>query len=70
MKKKLYRKPSSNVIHLNIKDQLLDNKMGNHSLPHAGEGYEGGDQAAKQYTLTDEEEDWDSSSKSHSPWDD
>ena len=70
MKKKLYRKPSSNVIHLNIKDQLLDNKMGNHSLTHAGEGYEGDGQAAKQYTLTDEEEDWDTSSKSNSPWDD
>ena len=27
MKKKIYLKPSSNVIRLNIKDQLLDNKM-------------------------------------------
>lgn len=51
MKKKLYKKPASNVIRLNIKDQLLDNKMGNHSLPHTGEGYEGEDQGAKQYTV-------------------
>ena len=27
MKKKIYLKPSSNVIRLNIKDQLLDNNM-------------------------------------------
>ncbi|MDY4668071.1 MAG: hypothetical protein SO359_09200 [Prevotella sp.] len=71
MKKKLYRKPSSNVIHLNIKDQLLDNKMGNTSPgAHVGDGHSGGEQAAKRYTLTDEEEDWDTSSKSNSPWDD
>ncbi len=44
MKKKLYKKPASYVIQLNIKDQLLDNKMGNHSLPHVGESYEGDEQ--------------------------
>lgn len=70
MKKKLYKKPASNVIRLNIKDQLLDNKMGNHSLPHTGEGYEGEDQGAKQYTLPDEEDGWDTFPKSNSLWDD
>ena len=70
MKKKLYKKPASNVIRLNIKDQLLDNKMGNHSLPHVGEGYEGDDQAAKHYTQPDNEEGWETFPKSRSPWDD
>lgn len=70
MQKKIYLKPSSNVIRLNIKDQLLDNKMGNHSLPHAGDSYEGGDQGAKRYTLPDEEEGWETFPKSRSPWDD
>lgn len=70
MQKKIYLKPSSNVIRLNIKDQLLDNKMGNHSLPHAGEGYDGDEQGAKRYTLPDEEEGWETFPKSHSPWDD
>lgn len=70
MKKKIYLKPSSNVIRLNIKDQLLDNKMGNHSLPHAGEGYEGEDQGAKRNTLTDEEEGWDTFPKQRNLWDD
>ena len=69
MKKKLYKKPASYVIQLNIKDQLLDNKMGNQSLPHAGE-YEGDEQGAKRYTLPDEEDGWDTFPKSHSPWDD
>ena len=70
MKKKIYLKPSSNVIRLNIKDQLLDNKMGNHSLPHVGDRYEGDDQGAKRYTLPDNEEGWETFPKSRSPWDD
>lgn len=69
MKKKLYMKPSSCVVRLNIQDQLLDEKMGNHSGPHAGEGYEEDDQAAKRYTLTDEEEGWEAYPKPRSPWD-
>ncbi len=70
MKKKIYLKPSSNVIRLNIKDQLLDNKMGNNSPAHVGEGFEGDGQGAKRYTLPDEEDGWDTFPKSHSPWDD
>ena len=70
MKKKIYLKPSSNVIRLNIKDQLLDNKMGNNSPAHVGEGFEGDDQGAKKYTLPDEEDGWGTIPKSHSPWDD
>ena len=70
MKKKIYLKPSSNVIRLNINDQLLDNKMGNQSLPHAGEGYKGDDQGAKQYTLPDEEDGWEGYPKPHNLWDD
>ncbi len=70
MKKKLYKKPASYVIQLNIKDQLLDNKMGNHSLPHVGESYEGDEQGAKRYRLPDEEDGWGTIPKSHSPWDD
>lgn len=64
MKKKLYKKPSSYVIRLNIKDQLLDNKMGNQSLPHAGEGYEGDDQASKEFTP----DGWVDDSNSFNPW--
>ena len=71
MKKKLYIKPSSCVVRLNIQDQLLDEKMGNHSLPHVGEGYEGDDQGAKQHTLfDDEEEGWEGYPKPHNLWDD
>ena len=70
MKKKIYLKPSSYVIRLNINDQLLDNKMGNQSLPHVGEGYEGDEQGAKRYTLSDEEDGWDTIPKSNSLWDD
>ena len=71
MKKKLYIKPSSCVVRLNIQDQLLDEKMGNKSAPHVGEGYEGGDQAAKQHTLfDDEEEGCDAYPKPHNLWDD
>lgn len=71
MKKKLYIKPSSCVVRLNIQDQLLDEKMGNHSLPHVGEGYEGDDQGAKQHTLFDDEEDgWEGYPKPHNLWDD
>ena len=70
MKKKLYIKPSSCVVRLNIQDQLLDEKMGNHSLPHVGEGYEGDDQGAKQHTLFDDEEDgWEGYPKPHNLWD-
>lgn len=70
MKKKLYMKPSSSVVRLNIQDQLLDEKMGNHSGPHASEGYSGDDQAAKRNTLTDEEEEgWEAFPKPRSPWD-
>lgn len=69
MKKKLYIKPSSCVVRLNIQDQLLDEKMGNHSGPHAGEEYEGDDQAAKRYTLTDEEEGWEAYPKPRNLWD-
>ena len=70
MKKKLYMKPSSSVVRLNIQDQLLDEKMGNHSGPHASEGYEGEGQGAKKYTLTDEEEEgWEAFPKPRSPWD-
>ncbi len=70
MKKKLYIKPSSSVVRLNIQDQLLDEKMGNHSGPHASEGYEGEGQGAKKYTLTDEEEEgWEAFPKPRSPWD-
>ena len=70
MKKKLYIKPSSCVVRLNIHDQLLDEKMGNQSAPHVGEGYEGGDQGAKRYTLSDEEDGWSTIPKSNSLWDD
>lgn len=70
MKKKIYLKPSSYVIRLNINDQLLDNKMGNHSFAHAGEGYDGDDQGAKKHTLPDEEDGWDTFPKSNSLWDD
>ena len=69
MKKKLYIKPSSCVVRLNIKEQLLDNKMGNSSLTHVGEEYEGDDQGAKQHTLIDEEEGWEAYPKPRSPWD-
>lgn len=59
MKKKLYMKPSSSVVRLNIQDQLLDEKMGNHSGPHVGgDSYEGDEQGAKRYTLSDEEDGW------------
>lgn len=71
MKKKIYLKPSSNVIRLNINDQLLDNKMGNQSLPHVGgDSYEGDEQGAKRYTLSDEEDGWSTIPKSNSLWDD
>jgi len=71
MKKKLYIKPSSCVVRLNIQDQLLDAKMGNQSGPHAGEGYEGGDQAAKRNTLIDDEEEgWETFPKQRNLWDD
>lgn len=70
MKKKLYIKPSSCIVRLNIQDQLLDEKMGNHSGPHASEGYEGEGQGAKKYTLTDEEDGWSTIPKSNSLWDD
>lgn len=70
MKKKIYLKPSSNVIQLNIKDQMLDNNFGNHSLPHVGESYEGDEQGAKRYTLSDEEDGWSTIPKSNSLWDD
>ena len=70
MKKKLYMKPLSCVVRLNIQEQLLNDKMGNNSGPHAGEGYEGDDQGAKQHTLTDEEEDgWEAYPKPHNLWD-
>lgn len=68
MQKKIYLKPSSNVIRLNIKDQMLDNNFGNHSLPHVGESYEGDDQGAKHYTQP--YEGWDTIPKTHSLWDD
>lgn len=64
MKKKIYLKPSSYVIRLNIKDQLLDNKMGNQSLPHAGEGYEGDGQGSKEFTS----DGWEDDSNSFNPW--
>ena len=72
MKKKIYLKPSSNVIRLNIKGQILGNNLGNHSLPHVGDegDYSGDQQGAKRYTLPDEEEGWDTFPKSNSPWDD
>lgn len=70
MKKKLYMKPSSCVVRLNIQDQFLDDKMGNHSGPHASEGYEGEDQGAKKYTLTDDEEEgWEAYPKPRNLWD-
>jgi len=72
MKKKLYVKPSSSVVHLNIQDQLLNTFMENSAGAQVstGEGgYSGDDQGAKRYTLPDEEDGWDNFTKSHTPWD-
>ena len=73
MKKKLYIKPSSCVVRLNIKDQLLNKFMGNSAGAQVttGEGgYSGDDQGAKQHTLfDDEEEGWEAYPKPHNPWD-
>ena len=73
MKKKLYIKPSSCVVRLNIQDQLLDEKMGNSrgAQVTGDKGYEGDDQGAKQHTLfDDEEEGWEGYPKPHNLWDD
>jgi len=64
MKKIQYMKPLTGIVHLNIQDQVLDSKLGNNSNPHAGEGYEGDDQAAKEFTL----DGWEDDSKSRNPW--
>lgn len=64
MKKIQYMKPLTGIVRLNIQDQLLDDKMGNNSGPHAGGGYEGDDQAAKEFTL----DVWEDDSKSRNPW--
>jgi len=65
MKKKLYKKPSSYVIRLNIKDQLLDNKMGNTSPgAHVGESYDGDGQGSKEFTP----DGWEDDSNSFNPW--
>lgn len=73
MKKKLYIKPSSCVVRLNIQGQLLDTFMGNSrgaQVTTGDEGYSGDDQAAKQHTLfDDEEEGWEAYPKPRSPWD-
>ncbi len=74
MKKKLYIKPSSSVVHLNIHDQLLDEMMGNSrgaQVTTGDGGYKGDEQGAKQHTLfDDEEEDWEAYPKPHNLWDD
>lgn len=51
MKKNRYIAPSAQVVRLNIRGSLMNSNMGNHSGTHAGESYEGDDQAAKQNTF-------------------
>ena len=72
MKKKLYMKPSSCVVRLNIQSQLLDTFMGNSrgaQVSTGEEGYSGDDQGAKRNTLTDEEEGWEAYPKPRNLWD-
>lgn len=73
MKKKLYMKPSSCVVRLNIQDQLLNTFMGNSrgaQVSTSEEGFSGGDQGAKKYTLTDDEEEgWEAYPKPRNLWD-
>lgn len=72
MKKKIYMKPSSSVVRLNIQDQLLNQFMGNSAGAQVEEGgYSGEDQGAKRRTLIDDEEEgWETFPKQRNLWDD